>query len=119
MSVTYPDRSNQDLIFIPEWDPAWQDTYFFEERLSLPKGSIVNAIAHYDNSGHARNPSSPPKRVRSGHGVKDEMCVGYIGVVKKNQDLTRPGEVDDMFNIFAKQRALRYRAMLRRNEERK
>lgn len=119
MSVTYPDRKNQDLIFIPEWDPAWQDTYYFEKPVSLPKGSIVNAIAHFDNSEHSRNPSSPPKSVRSGHGVKDEMCVGYIGVVKKNQDLTRPGEVDDMFNIFAKQRALRYRNLQKRKDDRK
>lgn len=119
MSVTYPDRSDRDLIFIPEWDPAWQDTYFFEERVALPKGSIVKAIAHYDNSAGAKNHSSPPKHVRSGHGVKDEMCVGYIGVVKKGQDLTRPGEVDDMAKIFAKQRAIRYRAMVRRIEDRK
>ena len=31
------------------------------------------------------------------------MCVGYIGVVKKGQDLTRPGEKDDLFEILAKQ----------------
>ncbi len=47
------------------------------------------------------------------------MCVGYIAVVKKGQDLTRPGEINDMFKIFAKQRALRYRTTLRRNEDRK
>ena len=30
-------------------------------------------------------------------------CVGYIGVVKKGQDLTRPGEKDDLFEILTKQ----------------
>jgi hypothetical protein len=31
------------------------------------------------------------------------MCVGYIGVVKKGQDLTRPQEKDDLFELLAKQ----------------
>ena len=31
------------------------------------------------------------------------MCVGYIGVVKKGQDLTRSREKDDLFEILAKQ----------------
>jgi len=119
LSVTYPDQSKKDLIFIPEWDQAWQDTYHFESPVALPKGSMVNVVAHYDNSASPRNHTSPPKHVRSGHGVTDEMCVGYIAVVKKGQDLTRPGEINDMFKIFAKQRALRYRTMLRRNEDRK
>ena len=32
------------------------------------------------------------------------MCVGYIAVVKKGQDLTRPGSRDDLFETFQKQR---------------
>ncbi len=31
------------------------------------------------------------------------MCVGYIGVVKKGQDLTQPGAKDDLFEILARQ----------------
>ncbi len=31
------------------------------------------------------------------------MCVAYIGVVKTGQDLTRPGERDDLFEILVKQ----------------
>jgi hypothetical protein len=38
--------------------------------------------------------------VKWGHGSTDEMCVGYIAVVKARQDLTRPGERDDLFTIF-------------------
>jgi hypothetical protein len=33
------------------------------------------------------------------------MCVGYIGVVKKGQDLTRAQDKDDLFEILAKQHA--------------
>jgi hypothetical protein len=36
--------------------------------------------------------------------VADEMCVGYIAVVKKGQDLTTPRARDDLFEIFMRQR---------------
>ena len=32
------------------------------------------------------------------------MCVGFIAVTKKGQDLTRPGEKDDLMEVFHKQR---------------
>ena len=32
------------------------------------------------------------------------MCIGFIAVTKKGQDLTRPGEKDDLHEIFMKQR---------------
>jgi hypothetical protein len=103
MVAAYPGGQTQNLLHIDEWDPNWQNTYFFEKSVSLPKGSIVKVIAHFDNSAHSRNPNSPPKLVRWGPEVTDEMCVGYIGVVKKGQDLTRPGEQDDLFDILARQ----------------
>jgi hypothetical protein len=103
MSVTYPGGRSKDLLFIDSWDPNWQNTYYFENRISLPKGSIVQVVVHFDNSAHSRNPSQPPRLVTWGPEVTDEMCVGYIGVVKKGQDLTRAGEKDDLFDILARQ----------------
>jgi hypothetical protein len=104
LTVTYPNGRTHDLIQIPDWDPSWQNTYYFEKPITLPRGSIVKVIAHFDNSPHPRNPNQPPKLVRWGYDASDEMCVAYIGVVKKGQDLTRPGEKDDLFEIFVKQR---------------
>ncbi|WP_165246391.1 hypothetical protein [Paludisphaera soli] len=103
MTATLPDGSNRDLIDIPAWDPAWQNTFYFKERIPLPKGSTVHVVAHFDNSAHPRNPHSPPKLVTWGPAATDEMLVGYIGVVKKGQDLTRGGQKDDLFQILAKQ----------------
>ncbi len=98
-----PNGRKQDLIHIADWDPSWQNTYFFEKPIRLPRGSVVKVVAHYDNSAHSRNPHRPPKLVKWGPEVTDEMCVGYIGVVKAGQDLTRPGEKDDLFDILLKQ----------------
>ena len=110
MSITYPDGRVQDLIKIDDWDFNWQYSYFFEKPLDLPKGSVLNVVSHYDNtSSNPRNPNKPPKLVKWGEATTDEMCVGFIAVTKKGQDLTRPGEKDDLTEIFHKQRE-EYRA---------
>ncbi len=31
------------------------------------------------------------------------MCIGFLGVTKKGQDLTKPGEKDDFIDILRKQ----------------
>jgi hypothetical protein len=104
MSVKFPDGREQDLIKIDDWDFNWQYSYFFEKPLEIPKGSVLNVLAHYDNTGsNPRNPNKPPKLVKWGEATTDEMCVGFIAVTKKGQDLTRPGEKDDLKEIFHKQ----------------
>ena len=57
-------------------------------------------------------PTSLPRLVKVGPNVDDEMCVGYIAVVKKGQDLTVPGARDDLFEIFFKQRLRQFRRMI-------
>jgi hypothetical protein len=104
ITLTYPNGKTEDLIQIPVWDPAWQGSYHFQKPISLPQGSIVKVIAHYDNSAHARNPNQPPKRVKRGFTAGDEMCEGFLAVVKKGQDLTTRGSTDDLAKIFGLQR---------------
>ena len=123
MFVTLPGGRRRDLIHIADWNPNWQEVYYFETPLSLPKGSVVHVVGRYDNSAHARNPNSPPKLVTFGQKSTDEMCVGYIGIVKKGQDLTRTGVKDDLFTILldqAHENAIRAEdAKLRRRKERR
>lgn len=104
MSVKYPDGRSIDLISIPDWDPAWQNTYYFQKPIPLPKASIVTVIAHFDNSEHPRNPNKPPKLVKWGFNVTDEMCDGFIAVVKKGQDLVRHPGIDELHELFARQK---------------
>jgi hypothetical protein len=104
MSVRLPNGRTQNLIEIADWDPSWQSAYYFQKPVPLAAGSVLNIVAHYDNSAHPRNPNQPPKLVKLGPNFDDEMCVGYIAVVKKGQDLTVPGARDDLDEIFLKQR---------------
>jgi len=104
ISVKFPDGRVQDLIKIDDWDFNWQYTYHFDKPLDVPKGSQIYLVAHYDNSAsNPRNPNKPPRLVKWGEATTDEMCIGFIGVTKKGQDLTRAGEKDDFMEILEKQ----------------
>jgi peroxiredoxin len=103
MWVAFPDGREQDLITIPDWDFGWQNTYYFEQPLTLPQGTVLKLVAHFDNSeNNPKNPNKPPKLVKFGEGTTDEMCIGFIALTKKGQDLTRPGEKDDLRQIIEK-----------------
>ncbi len=116
ITAACPDGRSIDLIHVPDWDPDWQGTYTFEKPVRLPRGSTVHVLARFDNSDRPGNPHHPPKLVQWGHGSNDEMCVGYLAVVKAGQDLTRPGEKDDLFAILVDQywRGIRREEMARR-----
>jgi peroxiredoxin len=104
MSLKFPDGRTQDLVRIGDWDFGWQNTYFFKEPITLPKGTVLKVVAHYDNSAaNPRNPNHPPKAVGWGEATTDEMCIGFIAVTKKGQDLTRAGEKDDLHELFKAQ----------------
>lgn len=93
-----------DLIRIDDWDFQWQNQYYLEAPIDLPKGTVVKLIAHFDYSrDNPRNPrrdEEDPPPVTWGEATTDEMCIGFFGMVKKGQDLTRPGEKDDLMEIF-------------------
>ena len=69
-----PDGAEIPLIWIKDWDFAWQDMYVYEEPVALPAGATIHARIRYDNSAeNPRNPTAPPKRVFWGRGSTDEM----------------------------------------------
>ena len=104
MTVSFPDGRDLDLIRINDWDFNWQGTYYFEKPIDLPAGTILKVRAHYDNSSsNPRNPRNPPQPVGWGEATTDEMCIGFLSVVKKGQDLTQPGQKDDLGEIFRQQ----------------
>jgi hypothetical protein len=104
MAFRFPDGKVHNLVKIDDWDFGWQFTYLFEDPLDVPKGSVLEVVSHYDNSAaNPRNPNKPPKPIHWGEATTDEMCIGFVGIVKTGQDLTRLGEVDDLGEILAKQ----------------
>ncbi len=103
MSLVFADGREQDLVQVLDWDFNWQNTYNFVKPVAIPAGTYLKVVAHYDNSeSNPRNPNHPPKEVRWGEATTDEMCIGFIAVTQKDQDLTRPGAKDQLLEIFEK-----------------
>jgi tetratricopeptide (TPR) repeat protein/mono/diheme cytochrome c family protein len=79
-----PDGTTRWLIYIKEWDFAWQDVYRLAKPLSLPKGTTLVMRYSYDNSAdNARNPHHPPQRVRFGQKSTDEMGSLWLQVFSR------------------------------------
>ncbi len=76
------------LIWINQWDFNWQGAYTYQEPVSLPAFTRLRLTCQYNNTeSNPRNPSNPPKLVRWGEGTEDEMCVTFLGVTFRNENL--------------------------------
>jgi len=75
----YPDGRRETVLSIPRYDFNWQTYYEFATPMTVPAGTKLLAIAHYDNS--AANPDNPdPKSdVRWGEQTWEEMQ--YTGLL--------------------------------------
>jgi tetratricopeptide (TPR) repeat protein len=95
--ATLPDGSRKWLIRIPDWDINWQAVYEYRRPVFLPRGAKVAMRITYDNSAlNPRNPSNPPKRVRTGNLSTDEM--GHVWLQVLPVANPRPSE-DPRFSL--------------------
>jgi hypothetical protein len=82
LTATLPDGAVRTLLWIRDWDFAWQEQYQFRDFVTLPKGTRLDVTIRYDNSeGNPRNPSHPPARVTWGEESNDEMGSMSLQVV--------------------------------------
>ena len=89
MSVRLPNGRTQNLIEIADWDPSWQSAYYFQKPISLARRvSRQRRRALRQLRPLAKPQPASQSWSRSGPNFDDEMCVGYIALVKKGQDLT-------------------------------
>ena len=88
-TATLPDGSQQDLLWIRQWDFRWQDRYRYRSPVFLPRGTRLSMRFTYDNSAANRNNRhDPPQRVRSGPRSIDEMGQLWIEVVPRRAEDT-------------------------------
>ena len=79
--ATLPDGTTRTLLFVPTYNFKWQFVYVPKKMIALPKGTVLKATAHYDNStANPRNPD-PDKVVRFGLQTFEEMMFGFVEVV--------------------------------------
>ena len=82
LTATLPSGKVVPMLWVDNWDFAWQGQYHFARPVALPKGTKLDVVAYYDNSvSNPFNPNSPPKPVKFGLGSADEMLGCHVQVI--------------------------------------
>jgi hypothetical protein len=90
-----PGGAKRPLIGITDWNFHWHERYEFKVPLRLPKGTVIEVDAFYDNSAdNPSNPNSPPRLVRYGNNLTDEMVSCHLEVVADS-----PAELRELVNM--------------------
>ena len=76
--LVYPDGHRQELLSVPHYDFNWQTYYVFAKPLAVPKGALLEAVAHYDNS--VNNASNPDPKITVHWGEQTWQEMQYTGL---------------------------------------
>lgn len=76
--LIYPDGRSQIVLSVPKYDFNWQTYYVYTTPLVVPKGSRLEATAHYDNS--VNNVSNPNPKVEVHWGDQTWQEMQYSGI---------------------------------------
>jgi len=76
--LIYPDGRSEVVLEVPHYDFNWQTWYTFAKPLAVPKGSRLEATAHYDNS--VNNPSNPDPKVNVHWGDQTWEEMQFTGI---------------------------------------
>jgi hypothetical protein len=76
--LIYPDGRSEVVLTVPKYDFNWQTYYTFTTPLAVPKGSRLEATAHYDNS--VNNPSNPDPKAEVHWGDQTWQEMQYSGI---------------------------------------
>jgi hypothetical protein len=94
--VTYPSGEKETLLSVPNYDFNWQLEYDLAQPKLLPKGTLIECTAHYDNSSNNKFNPDPTKEVHYGEQTWEEMMFGFFDVAvpmnKTAMDLMVPEE---------------------------
>ena len=88
--IIYPDGRAESVLSVPKYDFNWQTYYLFAKPIAAPKGTRIEAVAHYDNS--SKNPMNPDPRqsVVFGEQSWDEMMNAFFDYTLDSQVKTEP-----------------------------
>jgi hypothetical protein len=89
-----PKGNEQTLLSVPKYDAQWQLTYELEVPLKVRAGSIIRAVAHYDNSTGNRSNPNPNRDVRWGPQSTDEMFGPFLELAYDRLGIRDTGRPD-------------------------
>jgi hypothetical protein len=77
-TATLPDGETKALLDVPKYNFNWQLTYYLDQPVTLPAGTVLEATAYYDNSANNPYNPDPAKEVYWGDQTWDEMLAGFV-----------------------------------------
>jgi hypothetical protein len=77
-TAQYPDGKLEILLSVPQYDFNWQSVYRLIEPKPLPKGTLIQCDAVYDNSSSNPANPDPDRTVLWGEQTWDEMMIGFM-----------------------------------------
>jgi hypothetical protein len=77
-TAVYPDGRSEVLLSVSKYDFNWQHNYNLKKPISLPKGTRLDCVAHFDNSTKNKYNPDPTKEVRWGDQTWEEMMIGWF-----------------------------------------
>jgi len=78
--ATYPGGRSEVLLSVPHYDFNWQLIYHLAREKKLPKGTVIEGEAHFDNSRNNRFNPDPTTAVHFGEQTWEEMMAGFFDV---------------------------------------
>jgi peroxiredoxin len=86
----YPDKKTEILLSVPRFNFNWQSVYRPAKAIPMPKGTVLECVAHFDNSAKNPNNPDPTAAVRWGDQTWEEMMVGWVDIAyDRTPDVTR------------------------------
>jgi hypothetical protein len=76
--LVYPNGNSETVLSVPKYDFNWQTYYVFSKPLAVPKGALLEATAHYDNS--EANASNPDPKIEVHWGEQTWQEMQYTGI---------------------------------------
>jgi peroxiredoxin len=76
----YPDGKSEILLSVPRFNFNWQSVYRPAKAIAMPKGTVLECVAHFDNSAKNPNNPDPTATVRWGDQTWEEMMVGWVDI---------------------------------------
>ncbi len=78
VKLIYPDGKTETVFDVPHFSFNWQRLYTLARPITVPKGTVAEYIAVWDNSSKNKYNPDPSQQVKFGGRTRDEMMSGTI-----------------------------------------
>lgn len=99
--ANYPDGTSETLLAVNNYDFNWQTDYNVAEPISIPAGTRVDVIAHFDNSPENEFNPDPTRDITFGNESYDEMMIGFMDFIV--DEGVRPMSRQEVKDLVAKE----------------